>query len=165
MTQRVIHYQSENQALNYLPDKNNTVTMTVGPGPGGLDTSTFSDQHFPSTPNFQEPAKTMDMDNQNIDEFLEEFEQLMERTIIDQTRQTKASSTQVIQQPIEQPSQQDQQAMTSDIDSKEDFTSGSDEENIDWQHEESVYVSVTHLRGVYRWITKIVYKWPPYQDT
>ena len=156
--QQVVPYQFINQPLNYLPDMNNTVTMTVSPGPDDLDIGTFFNQYFPSTSEFQEPAQpsTMDTDKQNIDGFLKELELLMERNTIDQ-QQTEGSSTHAIQQPIEQHNQEEQQVITSDVDSEEEFTSESDEDKIDRQNEESGYVSVAHLRDIHQSVTRIIY--------
>lgn len=98
--QEVIAHQAIDQPLNYFPGMNDTATMTVGHGPDDLAISTFLDQFFPSTPESQEPAQTMDMDNQDIDDLRKELVKLMERTTIDQPHQTEVSSTQAIQQSL-----------------------------------------------------------------
>lgn len=105
--QQVILYQPVDQLLNYFPDMNDAATITVGAGPDDLEISAFFDQFFLPTPEFQEPAQTMDLNNQDIDDSLKVLEQLMGRTTIDQAHQTEGPSTQASQQPIDQHNQRD----------------------------------------------------------
>lgn len=89
MILQVLLSQLIDQSLNYLPEVDNTATMTVHAGPDYFNISNFFNQFFPSTPEFQELGQPtmMNTTNQDTDEFLKELELLMERTTVNQPQE------------------------------------------------------------------------------